>query len=75
MTDTCSKEKASDVCNQGTANDICSQGTVNVDNGDGESQVMLMIGNESRKVNVFHVDYVQKNERFDNLENGNTSGF
>ena len=75
MTDACSKGKASDACNQGTANDVCSQGTVNVDNGDGESQVVLMIGNESRRVNVFRVDYVQKNERFDDLENGDASGF
>ena len=75
MTDACSKEMVSDVCSQGTANDVCSQGTANVDNGDGESQAVLMIGNESRRVNVFRIDYVQKIERLNHLENGDASGF
>ena len=66
MTDAYSKEMV---------NDICSQGTVNIDNSDRESQAMLMIGNKSRRVNVFHVNYVQKNKRFDNLENSDASDF
>ena len=36
---------------------------------------MLMIGNESRRVNVFRIDYIQKNEKFNNLKNGDMSGF
>ena len=75
VTDACSKETANDVCSQGTANDVCSQGTANIDNSDGESQAVLMIGNESRRVNVFHVDYVQKNKRFNNLKNGGAFDF
>ena len=66
MTDACSKEMA---------NDVCSEGTVNVNNGDGESQAMLMIGNESRRVNIFRVDYIQKNERFNDLENSGAFDF
>ena len=75
MTNACSKEMASDACSQGMANDICSQGTANVDNSDRESQAVLMIGNKSRRVNIFRVDYVQKIERLNDLENGDTSGF
>ena len=68
-------DKVTDACSKEMANDVCTQGMANIDKGDGESQAMLMIGNKSRRVNVFRVDYVQKNERFDDLKNGDASGF